>query len=336
MYFPDPRYVKAFFYSFVKGRHMVWRITLADKTEGADLLFTIRNFRCCAIYYRRFKVGGKIIGDYVYGAHAGDAYTALGSQIIDLVPFFRAVKIQPFAVPRHGKRDTVRSTVAVHRSHYCERAFINNIQGKIIGHQAILSSHIPHFVFPPHSGGYKTTIAQASEIKYNLHMIRPAGPEDSAAICTIYNYYVENTIISFEERPLQTCEMEERVRKISAVYPYLVLEEDTGQPSSGEISGYAYVNRWRERSAYRYAAELSIYLKNGLEGRGMGRRLLVKLLDEVGKTDIHVLVAGIVLPNDRSIALHEKAGFRKVAHFEKIGYKFNEWHDVGYWELLLK
>ena len=167
-------------------------------------------------------------------------------------------------------------------------------------------------------------------------MIRPVIPADAAAICGIYNYYIENTAISFEEKPLQTHEMEERIRKISANYPYLVWEEESGQSASGEINGYTYANTWRERSAYRYAAELSIYVKDGLQGRGMGKRLFEKLLVDIRKTNIHVLVAGIVLPNDRSVAFHEKAGFIKTAHFKEIGFKFNKWHDVGYWELLLK
>jgi len=167
-------------------------------------------------------------------------------------------------------------------------------------------------------------------------MISLVLPNDANAICAIYNYYIENTIISFEEVPLHSCEMEERIRKISTKYPYLVWEEKTDEKKSGEINGYAYVNTWRERSAYRFAAELSIYLKNGFQGKGIGRKLMERLLEEVRKTNIHTLVAAIVLPNDRSIALHEKFGFRQIALFKEIGYKFNEWHDVAYWELILK
>ena len=163
-------------------------------------------------------------------------------------------------------------------------------------------------------------------------MIRPASPEDGTAICALYNHYIEHTTITFEETLLRPYEMEERIRKISAKYPYLVWEEEAGP---GEINGYAYVNTWRERSAYRFAAELSIYVRDGLQGRGMGRKLMEKLLGEVRKTDIHGLIAGITLPNERSIALHEKFGFRKIAHFQEVGYKFNKWLDVGYWELIL-
>ena len=176
------------------------------------------------------------------------------------------------------------------------------------------------------------SIAEWEEKAYSYIMIRPAGPSDSAAICGIYNHYVENTAFTFEEASVPPAEMEERIRRISAKYPYLVLEDD----GSGEVNGYAYANTWRERSAYRFAAEISIYVRDDFRGKGMGRRLMERLLEEIRKRDIHSLVAGIALPNERSVALHEKFGFRKVAHFEEIGFKFGKWLDVGYWELILK
>jgi len=160
--------------------------------------------------------------------------------------------------------------------------------------------------------------------------IRPVSPADGAAICGIYNYYIENSTVTFEETAVQISEMEERIRKISPRFPYLVMEDE-----SGKINGYAYVNTWKERSSYKFSAELSIYVRDGFHGRGMGRKLMESLLEEVRKTDIHTLIAGISLPNDKSIALHEKFGFKKTAHFNEIGRKFNKWLDVGYWELIL-
>ena len=162
-------------------------------------------------------------------------------------------------------------------------------------------------------------------------MIRSVSPDDGAAICSIYNHYVENTIHTFEERPIQIDEMRERIRKISARYPYLVWEDETG-----EVNGFAYINTWKEREAYRFSAELSVYIKDSLRGRGIGRSLMERLLEEVRKTEIHSLVSGIVLPNDPSVSLHEKFGFVKIGMFREIGYKLNRWLDVGYWELLLK
>ena len=95
-------------------------------------------------------------------------------------------------------------------------------------------------------------------------MIRPLEPGDSTAIRIIYNYYIENTNVTFEESPLSAAEMEERISKISAKFPYFVLEED------GEITGYAYANTWKERTAYNRSAEISVYLKNGFQEKGRG------------------------------------------------------------------
>jgi len=162
-------------------------------------------------------------------------------------------------------------------------------------------------------------------------MIRFVSPDDGAAICSIYNHYVENTIHTFEEKPIQIDEMRERILRISAMYPYLVWEDE-----SGEINAFAYVNTWKEREAYRFSAELSVYVREGLHGRGMGRRLMGRLLEEVRKTEIRSLVSGIVLPNDPSVALHEKFGFVKIGLFREIGFKLDKWLDVGYWELILK
>jgi phosphinothricin acetyltransferase len=162
-------------------------------------------------------------------------------------------------------------------------------------------------------------------------MIRPVRAYDAAAICSIYNHYVENAIYTFEEKPIQVDEMRERIHKISAKYPYIVREEE-----SGEVKGYAYINTWKEREAYRFSAEVSVYIKDDLRGRGMGRALMERLLEEVRKTEIHSLVSGIVLPNDPSVSLHEKFGFVKIGQFREIGFKLNRWLDVGYWELVLK
>jgi phosphinothricin acetyltransferase len=159
-------------------------------------------------------------------------------------------------------------------------------------------------------------------------VIRPVHIQDAAAICGIYNYYIENTAISFEEAPVSVGEMEGRIRDISARFPWLVWEED------GEVTGYTYIHEWKERSAYRFAVEDSIYLKQGYEGKGIGKKLLAALLETLEKTNIHTVVAGITLPNERSAALHEGFGFKQIARFPEIGYKFDRWLDVGYWVLL--
>lgn len=160
-------------------------------------------------------------------------------------------------------------------------------------------------------------------------MIRPVKDSDAKNIAGIYNHYVRETVATFEERPVSIGEMTGRVAAVSAKYPWLVLEEN------GEVSGYACLNSWKERYAYRYAAELSIYLKTGLEGKGRGTELMKALLEAARKTELHALVSGITLPNERSAALHEKFGFVKIAQFNEIGFKLGRRLDVGYWELII-
>ncbi|MDR0402054.1 MAG: GNAT family N-acetyltransferase [Treponema sp.] len=160
-------------------------------------------------------------------------------------------------------------------------------------------------------------------------MIRPVKDSDAKNIAGIYNHYVRETVATFEERPVSIGEMTGRVAAVSAKYPWLVLEEN------GEVSGYACLNSWKERYAYRYAAELSIYLKTGLEGKGRGTELMKALLEAARKTELHALVSGITLPNERSVALHEKFGFVKIAQFNEIGFKLGRRLDVGYWELII-
>jgi len=160
-------------------------------------------------------------------------------------------------------------------------------------------------------------------------VIRPVVPKDALAICGIYNHYIKDTVISFEEQPVSSGDMEGRIREITAKYPWLVLEE------AGDILGYAYANKYRDRSAYRMTAEISIYLKSGEEGKGFGTLLMERLIDKSQSCGIHALLAAITLPNERSVAIHEKFGFEKIAHFREVGFKFGQWIDVGYWEKIL-
>ena len=157
--------------------------------------------------------------------------------------------------------------------------------------------------------------------------IRPATALDAAPICAIYNPYVANTSISFEEEPVSEQDMAKRIADVGAAgLPWLVLEID------GRIAGYAYATRWRVRPAYRTSVESTIYLDPAFAGRGLGRLLYGALLDELRQREMHMVIGGIALPNENSIALHEKLGFRKVAHFSEVGMKFGRWTDVGYWE----
>jgi phosphinothricin acetyltransferase len=160
-------------------------------------------------------------------------------------------------------------------------------------------------------------------------MIRSAKLSDAQALCDIYNRYITETTITFEEAPIKAKEMKSRIRDVMRNYPWLVYEED------GKIAGYTYASRWKERSAYRYSVETGIYLDSGYIGRGIGTKLKGKLLKELKKKSIHSVICGIALPNPASIALCEKFGFTRIAHFKEVGFKLNKWVDVGYWELIL-
>lgn len=160
--------------------------------------------------------------------------------------------------------------------------------------------------------------------------IRSAGTADAEAIATIYNHYVRDTIVTFEETPVSAEEMSVRIADVaSASLPWLVAESD------GAVIGYAYATRWKPRFGYRYSAEITVYLAAGREGSGVGTRLYEQLFSGLRERGIRAAVGGIALPNAASIALHEKMGMRKVAHFSAIGIKFDTWIDVGYWQIEL-
>jgi phosphinothricin acetyltransferase len=159
--------------------------------------------------------------------------------------------------------------------------------------------------------------------------LRPAVLADAPGITEIYNHYIIHTVITFEEETLAVTAVEDRIRAAITRYPWFVWEE------GGTIAGYAYAHAWHERGAYRYAAEDSVYLKPGWEGRGIGRRLLEKVIEELRKQEFHVLMAAITVPNAASVGLHERLGFKKTGQFNEIGFKLGKWLDVGYWELML-
>lgn len=161
--------------------------------------------------------------------------------------------------------------------------------------------------------------------------IRDASAADAADIVAIYNHYVLTTTISFEEDAVSADTMAGRITDIQdGGYPFLVLTE------AERIVGYAYATKWRVRHAYRFAAESSIYLLPGNGGKGHGAALYTALLARLAGSGFHTVIGGIAQPNPASVALHEKFGFRKVAHFSEVGFKFGRWIDVAYWELKLK
>ncbi len=160
-------------------------------------------------------------------------------------------------------------------------------------------------------------------------IVRPAKLSDAEAIRTIYNYYVEKTIVTFETELVTTEQMRDRIREVTSYSHWFVAESANG------INGYAYACQWKSRCGFRFTLESTIYVSPHAVGIGIGRTLYAKLISTLRDTKFHAIVAGIALPNPASIALHEKMGFEKVAHFPQVGWKFDKWIDVGYWQLIL-
>ena len=158
-------------------------------------------------------------------------------------------------------------------------------------------------------------------------VIRPARATDGARICKLYNHHVTDTIVTFDETPLDAREMARRIR--AATLPWLVIED------GGAFAGYARAAPWKTRASYRYTVESSVYVDPAFQRRGHARRLYGALIDELRSRDVHVVLAGIALPNPASVALHEALGFQPSGTLPQVGRKFDRWIDVGYWSLTL-
>lgn len=160
-------------------------------------------------------------------------------------------------------------------------------------------------------------------------MIRKALIGDANALAEIYNYYVENTIITFDEVKVNASFFEDKISRISKKFPFLVYVV------RDKVVGYAYLDSWKNRCAYRNSAEISVYIDYSYTKKGIGSLFYKELIVWLQDNNFHSVVGGIALPNEKSIALHEKFGFEKAAHFKEIGYKFNKRIDVGYWQRIL-
>ena len=159
--------------------------------------------------------------------------------------------------------------------------------------------------------------------------LRSVTATDAAALCAIYNPYVLETVISFEQAPVTPADMAARIRDYTAQYPWWVAEVD------GKVVAYAYATRWRARAAYDGTLESTIYVAQAYTGRGIAKPLYLQLLRELKARSVHAVVGCIALPNDASVAIHEKCGFVKVAHFPEVGRKFGRWVDVEFWQATL-
>lgn len=167
-------------------------------------------------------------------------------------------------------------------------------------------------------------------------IIRSATSRDAEDIARIYNHYVLNTIITFEETEISTFEMAERISSVlNEGYPWYVVEHYDKNETLQTI-GYSYGTRFKDRAAFRNSVETSIYLAPTAIGKGIGTRLYRTLILKLSELQFHVAIGGIALPNQASISLHERLGMKKVAHFEEVGFKFGTWIDVGYWQMQLR
>ncbi|MDJ0941463.1 MAG: GNAT family N-acetyltransferase [Woeseiaceae bacterium] len=161
--------------------------------------------------------------------------------------------------------------------------------------------------------------------------VRGAAAGDAADIARIYNHYIEHSHATFETDPVHAGDMADRIAETQATsLPWLVAEQ------AGSVLGYAYASKWKGRCAYRYSVESTIYLDPEATGRGLGVPLYSALIHAVRTLSMHSMIGGIALPNDPSIGLHEKLGFRKIGQFVEVGYKFDRWIDVGYWQLVFE
>ena len=156
--------------------------------------------------------------------------------------------------------------------------------------------------------------------------IRTVELEDAEQLVNIYRPYVENTAITFDYTVPSVHEFEEKISKSIQRYPFLVAIE------GNDILGYAYASEFYPKDAYKWTAEITIYLDEKARGKGVGEKLYSELEKQLYDRGMCRLTSCIAYPDEGSVSFHEKRGFRKVAHFEKVGYKFNRWYDVVWYQ----
>jgi L-amino acid N-acyltransferase YncA len=163
------------------------------------------------------------------------------------------------------------------------------------------------------------------------HLIRVATIDDAEGIAAIYAPIVVGTAISFETSPPGPGVMRERIAETLKSFPWLVCED-----TSGSVNGYAYAGRHRERPAYRWSIDTTVYVREDARGQGVGKALYEALLGQLVDLGYFQAFAGITLPNAASIALHEAVGFTPLGIYRNVGFKLQAWHDVGWWQRTLQ
>ena len=160
--------------------------------------------------------------------------------------------------------------------------------------------------------------------------IRKATLDDISDILGIYAPYIIDTCISFETEVPTVEEFTTRIENIMKNYPYLVCEADN------KIVGYAYASKHRERAAYKYSADVSVYVASEYQRQGVGKTLYSKLFELLREQGIYTIYAGVSLPNDKSVGLHKSLGFKDVGIYRNVGYKLGKWIDVLWLEKTLR
>lgn len=160
-------------------------------------------------------------------------------------------------------------------------------------------------------------------------MIRKATLTDAKALLEIYNYYVINTVVTFDETPISLSVFKEKIALILKGYPFFVYEEHN------EILGFAYGSKFRPKPAYNYTVESTVYVKNGAHGKQIGSKLYAQLIAGLKQQKFKSVLGVLTIPNPASVKLHEKFGFTQVALLKDVGFKFDTWLDVGIFQLKL-
>ncbi len=157
--------------------------------------------------------------------------------------------------------------------------------------------------------------------------LRLASSKDAAALLEIYAPFVLEDATSFEIQLPSVEEFSRRISEISEKFPWIVIERDS------QIVGYAYASAYRSRCAYEWSTESSVYVRKGFERQGLGKILYESLFETLKTQGVVNVFAGITLPNESSVKFHESMGFKNVGIFKDVGFKLNQWRDVGWWEL---
>jgi len=161
--------------------------------------------------------------------------------------------------------------------------------------------------------------------------IRQATPDDLSAMLEIYRPYIEQSVISFEMALPSPEDFQQRVLAVQKDLPWLIFE---GQ--DGSLLGYAYAGKHRARAAYQWSADVSVYTPERAHGKGVAVRLYNHILTTLKVLGYYNAYAGITIPNPKSVYFHQKMGFEPIGVYKKVGYKFGQWHDVGWWSLVLQ